>query len=54
LELGFGGNGKELVREQIFGSCVRGEMSFFLARFSEHLLRIHEIVVVKRTGEGGF
>jgi hypothetical protein len=25
LELGFGGNGKELVRKQIFGNCVRGK-----------------------------
>jgi hypothetical protein len=25
LELGFGGNGKEFAREQIFGTCVRGK-----------------------------
>jgi hypothetical protein len=53
LELGFGGNGKELVRKQIFGNCVRGGNEFFLARFSAHLLRIHEIWVVKKTREGG-
>jgi len=28
-------------------------MSFFLARFSAHLLRIHAIWVVKKTREGG-
>lgn len=48
------GMGRSFSSEQIFGSCVKGEMSVFLARFSEHLLRIHEILVVKRTGEGGF